>query len=158
MSTSNLLTGTGQLFFIYDVSGTNTELKGIFSKEDGVSYDGKSVEAINISVQGDTVSSFIPSDFATFGAVSASAFVSKSTDLDAIVGKQGLLVWSTDGLADGQSFPTTPADMIEANYVAAMNSGKSGNAILTAAPVTGSNNAAQKASLTFTWCGDVSNK
>jgi len=187
MSNSNFNAGVGQLFYLYNgatvaLSGTSgsagaiaahsgsTLLSGIFSLEDGISYDGKSVEAVNVSVQDDVVSQFIAGDHVTYGQVTVSAFINKDANLDDIVGTCGSLIWSTDGLqTPNRSYPhqteIVHADdqasfhvNTEGNFVDAMSRGKYGGAILVSANVTAANNAAQKASLVFQWEGAVTTK
>lgn len=112
-----------------------TVLVGTFSSEAGFSYDGKSVESINCTVDTDTVGTYVASDLPEFGQFTGTIYTDATLDLDAVVGTTETLTW-TWPLGSG----ATPKII-------------TGDAFLLSAPTTGKMNALIESSATFKWSG-----
>lgn len=112
-------------------------ITGVWSTQDGLTYDGKSVEEIECTVDTDTTKTWLGSDLPDFGQFTSTIYVPSDMDLDAIVGTTETLTWTWPLGSD------TTAKSI------------SGSAILLSAPTTAGEDQLISASATFRWTGST---
>jgi hypothetical protein len=108
---------------------------GTFSVQDGFTYDGKSVEAIECTVDTDVTTTFVPSDLPTFGQFTGTIYTPSTLDLDGVVGTTEALTWTWPTGSD-----STPKSI-------------TGNAFLMSGSTTGTKDDLIKSAVVFKWTG-----
>ena len=113
-------------------------LVGTFSVQDGFTYDGKSVEAIECTVDTDVVTTFVASDLPTYGQFTGTIYTESTLDLDGVIGTTDTLTWTWPLGSDSTAKAIT------------------GDAFLMSGSTTGTKDDLIKSAVVFKWTGATS--